>query len=579
TTQTKNFKCTSGSQSSLSHCPSHDPSNIQQASVAWSDQGVCSGPLIAPPPTPEPTALRWSGKGCPEEWVDGATYEGGELAEVNGLVYKCSTAHAANTWCGHSNYKPGDSQYWSSAWTLLGSCAGTIAPTSSPVFKLLVNAGGCPDEYDPSTTYEEGDMATSDGIVYKCRSWPTSGWCSVDVYAPGGVYSKIAWTTLGYCEGTISPTTAPAFLSLKDHNGCPDAYDKSRKYEANDKVASEVANAQSLVWQCSGDVHRSRYCSQFEPGHDYKLAWNLIGYCDGTMSPTSSPNFSNLKEVGDGCPKAYNAATIYEVGDTVSVFVATDRTVVYSCNARPYCNAGLNFSPGSDNTNLGWTLKGYCDDTISPTPAPIVTESECIWYNGTKPITINSWAETDLWSYASGTRVSKNGRIYKCRAWPYGLWCKIAAYEPEEQIYWPEEKHDYWGDAWAKSGDCVVLAPLSVSLTVSPSNSLSVPPTTSPITSPTISPLASPSASPSKRPSSSPSASPLTGPSASPSKSPSASPSKSPIASPSASPSNGPSASPSKSPSSSPSKSPLTSPSSSTSTSPITPPDIGQHLR
>jgi hypothetical protein len=193
TTQTKNFKCTSGSQSSLSHCPSYDPSNSQEASAAWSDQGV--------PPTPKPTAGRWSGKGCPEEWVDGASYDGGELAELNGLVYKYSTAQAASTWCGHSNYKPGDSQYWSSVWTLLGSCAGTIAPTSSPVFKLLVNAGGCPDEYDPSATYEESDTVMLDDIVYKCRSWPISAWCRVDVYAPGGVYSEVAWTTLGYCDG------------------------------------------------------------------------------------------------------------------------------------------------------------------------------------------------------------------------------------------------------------------------------------------------------------------------------------------------------------------------------------------
>jgi hypothetical protein len=201
TTQTKNFRCTSGSQPSLSHCPIYDPSNSQQASAVWSDQGVCSGPLVAPPPTPEPTAARWSGKGCPKEWVDGASYEEGELAEVNGLVYKCSMAQAANIWCGHSSYKPGNSQYWASAWSLLGSCTGTIAPTTSPIFKSLMNAGGCPDEYDSSATYEEGDMVTSDDIVYKCRSWPNSAWCNMDIYAPGGVYSEMAWATLGYCEG------------------------------------------------------------------------------------------------------------------------------------------------------------------------------------------------------------------------------------------------------------------------------------------------------------------------------------------------------------------------------------------
>ncbi|KAL3803293.1 hypothetical protein ACHAWO_000122 [Cyclotella atomus] len=90
TTQTKNFKCISGSQSSLSHCPSYDPSNCQQASAAWSDQGVCSGPLVAPPPTPQPTGASWYGKGCPEEWVDGASYEGGVLDVERTVSGQCT---------------------------------------------------------------------------------------------------------------------------------------------------------------------------------------------------------------------------------------------------------------------------------------------------------------------------------------------------------------------------------------------------------------------------------------------------------------------------------------------------------
>jgi hypothetical protein len=83
----------------------------------------------------------------------------------------------------------------------LGILRWNHTPTTSPVFKLLVNAGGCPDEYDPSATYEEGDKVMLDDVTYKCRSWPNSAWCSVDVYAPGGVYSDIAWTTVGYCDG------------------------------------------------------------------------------------------------------------------------------------------------------------------------------------------------------------------------------------------------------------------------------------------------------------------------------------------------------------------------------------------
>jgi hypothetical protein len=230
TTQTKNFKCTSGSMPSLSHCPNYDPAGTG-STAAWSDQGVCSGALVTPAPTNKPTAARWTGTGCPDEWKEGTTYEGGDIAELDGLVYKCSEAQAVSTWCGQSGYKPGDSLYWTSAWTLLGSCDGTISPSKSPVYVSLADAGGCPDEYDPSATYEEGDKVMSNDVVYKCRPWPNSGWCSMDAYAPGGAFSKDAWTTLGYCDGktlvlsglklhlfsSCSSIVSFFYLSLRNH--------------------------------------------------------------------------------------------------------------------------------------------------------------------------------------------------------------------------------------------------------------------------------------------------------------------------------------------------------------------------
>ena len=120
---------------------------------------------------------------------------------VDAVVYQCSTAHAVNLWCGSSNYKPGDSLYWEQAWTLLGSCGGTISPTSSPNYQSLADHGGCPDDYASSMTYEEGDEVTVGSIVYMCRPWPNSEWCSMDQYEPGSVNSKEAWAILGYCEG------------------------------------------------------------------------------------------------------------------------------------------------------------------------------------------------------------------------------------------------------------------------------------------------------------------------------------------------------------------------------------------
>ena len=202
TSKTKNFKCLSGSQPSLSHCPTYDPASINSGG-AWSDEGMCSRiePLVTPAPTPKPTHAAWSGTGCPMAWVSGGSYKGGELAEVDGVVYECSTAQAVNAWCGNSEYKPGDSLHWELVWTLLGSCDGTIAPTTSPNYQSLTDHGGCPDEFASGTTYEEGDKVAVGSIVYQCRSWPNSAWCSMNSYEPGGVNSKEAWNILGYCDG------------------------------------------------------------------------------------------------------------------------------------------------------------------------------------------------------------------------------------------------------------------------------------------------------------------------------------------------------------------------------------------
>jgi hypothetical protein len=176
---------------------------------------------------------------------------------------------------------------------------GTISPTQAPVFSSLTDAGGCAPVYDSGTTYEADKVSVGgngvQSLTYQCKSFTDSGYCNQ--YEPGH-WSKLGWKLVGYCEGAISPTSAPAFSALTDHNGCPNAYDASTAYEASDKVAIESTTTHSVVYQCSGDVHQSRYCAQYEPGNDYKLGWKSIGYCDGTISPTLSPDFASL-ERGD----------------------------------------------------------------------------------------------------------------------------------------------------------------------------------------------------------------------------------------------------------------------------------------
>lgn len=85
--------------------------------------------------------------------------------------------------------------------------------------------------------------------------------------------------TFVFSEGTISPTSSPAFDSLPDHNGCPELFDSNADYGASDKVSTDIDGASiSLVWQCSTDAHLSRYCPQFEPQAKSNLGWILVGH-------------------------------------------------------------------------------------------------------------------------------------------------------------------------------------------------------------------------------------------------------------------------------------------------------------
>jgi hypothetical protein len=78
------------------------------------------------------------------------------------------------------------------------------------------------------------------------------------------------------------------------------------KYKINQKVSISVDNNKSFLYLCNPDAHASRYCEQFEPGNEYKLEWVLLS-CDGTLAPTTVPNFEHLQEVS-GCPQEHSAS-------------------------------------------------------------------------------------------------------------------------------------------------------------------------------------------------------------------------------------------------------------------------------
>jgi len=237
------------------------------------------------------------------------------------------------------------------------------------------------------------------------------------------------------------------------------------KYEAKDKVSTIIDGSLfSLVWQCFSDEHLSRFCQQFAPGDESKLGWTLIGHCDGTMAPTTAPNFAELTELEGGCPEEYETDLHYESGDVVSYSMALDRTVVYQCKEWPndaYCNAGSLYAPGNTHSSLAWELIGWCSGTLSPTSSPMELTALC-------PEEV--WSSSNLFSYKEGTRVRKSASIFECRSWPNSLWCTNSAYEPENTQHWEE--------AWTYVGECPtfeeVTATIEGALTITTETSQSL---------------------------------------------------------------------------------------------------------
>lgn len=130
-----------------------------------------------------------------------------------------------------------------------------------------------------------------------------------------------------------------------------------------------------------------------------------------------------------------------------------------------------------------WDRKGFCLGTLSPSSSPVqYLDSNCYYYEGTTPHLIEQWSESRLSSYTSGSHVRIHNRIYKCKNWPFNLWCKMAAYEPEQNSlhlndawvkvssYEPDGS-THWFDAWQRVGTCIskcmliehfLIAPLSI---------------------------------------------------------------------------------------------------------------------
>jgi len=333
-------------------------------------------------------------------------------------------------------------------------------------------------------------------LVYQCKSRPSSRHCSQDGFEPGTSIGsgmqrvehwKQAWSILGHCSGTITPTTAPAFVSLPFMGGCPEEW-SSQSYEGGDHVSS-----MNLVFECNS-MPNSLHCGQmgYEPATDiatpgaWKIAWTAVGSCGGTIEPTGSPSFDPINNVGP-CPEEWAAGsdTKYEEGDIVSVTTSTTpvRKAAFRCREWPLSGFCGQFSPTNFGGDLGWIIMGSCDGTFAPTGAPVPYDGDCQYskceleektitncspgssncsctsnqsagVGCTKTVEELQCNSTDVepWNsrinYVEGDVVRLGRARFRCREWPFFLWCRQFVYSPTLA------SDGIWNDAWIADGSC-----------------------------------------------------------------------------------------------------------------------------
>ncbi|EJK52208.1 hypothetical protein THAOC_28548 [Thalassiosira oceanica] len=518
TTETHNYKCVDGGNSAYCGVAGFEPATLH-GYIAWTKESAqCSS-------------------GCPGAYVSGESYAAADKVSVAGpaytAVYECA-ASPLNKFCGLPGYAPGSGNYWRTVWTLLGSCAGTISPTSSPNYVSLADAGGCPDAWEAGAfKYEENDKVSKNGLVFECRIFPFSQLCGLEGYEPLGELWwedawKTAWTVVGYCSGTSSPTTSPSFDRdpAKHVGGCPDEWVEGTNaaYEEGDMVSVTVSTSplRKIAYTCKTWPF-SGFCGLYAPNSgrpDDQQGWRMNGSCSGSIRPTAAPSFGALNLVAGGCPRDYDENNLSGIGagDRVSL-----GRVVYECKSgavSAYCSQPA-FVPGGQYSAMAWDVKGYCEGTMRPTMAPTSydnavlrggaaavppacqaeaasggTVAKCYYEKDTtttgvsctcgdsdcpnpsgleatstackKDVTVTSCPAVGEYasgsSYEAGDVVRVGTTRFKCREWPYMLWCRNEAYAPSLDS-------GIWSNAWTRDGDCpATSAPKCLVANMGPSN-------------------------------------------------------------------------------------------------------------
>jgi len=412
------------------------------------------------------TPVRLASAACAPAYSASTTYDEGDVvsqsetdANSTTVTFNYACVSGPNSaFCNQVAFAPGG-LFSDTAWTKEATpCTGTApppgtaSPTSSPNFVTIANAGGCPAAFDAAADYESGDTVSLNGFAYECTAGPNGLYCEQNGFEPGSLNGGLAWNLLGYCSGTTAPTTSPNFVSLVDLGGCPDAFDGSGDYEPGDSVSLN-----GLVYQCKPEP-LGRHCSQagFEPGvtinagggdvNYWTHAWDVTGYCSGTITPTQSPSFDVLTNFG-GCPEAWVAEDFkYEEGDKVS-----DGKFVYQCKAWPFSRhcGQMGYEPDTNPATPlawkdAWTVVGYCEGSGAPTTSPVFTPA------GSVGVCPDAWARGSNVAYEEGDMVSVTVSAsplrqvaYRCKAWPFSGFC--GQFSPIE----------FGGDqGWVFAGSC-----------------------------------------------------------------------------------------------------------------------------
>ncbi|KAL3782898.1 hypothetical protein ACHAW5_009069 [Stephanodiscus triporus] len=222
TKSTHNFKC---STEAWCNNPAFAPGGIYSDSAWTKEANACSGTAVVPAPTPPPTPALWASGGCPEAYAANTRVAPGASVSVTkdgvSLVYTCTT-DANSSFCPQAGYEPGTGTHWELAWTLSGSCTGSLSPTESPI-SSLPNQGGCPSLWTTSVEYRGGDKVSKNGMVFQCNAYPISLFCSQTGYEPllaSGIWES-AWTALGPCTGTFEPTPSPTSAPTPEPTSSP----------------------------------------------------------------------------------------------------------------------------------------------------------------------------------------------------------------------------------------------------------------------------------------------------------------------------------------------------------------------